>query len=435
MVPIHPHKNGSLWPASSLALPPTFAPSWRTSRLSLPLAPLVFRPCLGPHRGYVTRHDAAVHGPCAAPWLLSYGLATPWLSSYSLATPLAHALAASPPSSDVLCAWPASCVLLFRWAPTRPAALAPLHAPVLVCTRSLLHHLLGFSSATYHLFLWFYAAVVLLLFFSTFAPSPQPLRRFHPHRHYSWAGPASSPHAAVFGPSAARFYILCGVLWYPRPLHTLRLSHCRMPLSSRAHAAHLTASVGPHTVPLCLLGTMPASLASSTIALTPSDSRWAMRLSLSPGPSCRTHACPGRSPRFPSHTSPAHSPIDARSDPRVHTPPASHRRRLRSPHPHQWHTHLVDPPPPIVPALTPFHVAHAFRPLPPSHVYPRPLLQPALRPWPHSVHASPRAILVGDCIYWVASHIDSRHCCLGAHTSRTTASVPRPRSAAPTRSH
>ena len=45
----------------------------------------MFWPRLGPHRGYVTHHDAAVHGPHATPWLSSYGLATPWPLSYGLA--------------------------------------------------------------------------------------------------------------------------------------------------------------------------------------------------------------------------------------------------------------------------------------------------------------------------------------------------------------
>ena len=103
------------------------------------------------------------------------------------------------------------------------------------------------------------------------------------------------------------------------------------------------------------------------------NSQWATRLS--PGPGCRIHARPARSPkfpvatleivsglctsrsclvpaaapmhaRFPGNTGPAHGPNDVRTDPRVHTPLASHRRRPRSPRPHQRPTRPVNPMPP-----------------------------------------------------------------------------------------
>ena len=48
------------------------------------------------------------------------------------------------------------------------------------------------------------------------------------------------------------------------------------------------------------------------------NSRRAMRLSLSPGPGCRTHARPAGSPRFPGHISPAHGHNNARTDSRAH---------------------------------------------------------------------------------------------------------------------
>ena len=229
-----------------------------------------------PHRGYVTRRDAAVHGPRAPPWSSAYGLAAP----------LAHALATSPPSSDVLRAWPASCVVLFRRAPTRPAARAPPHAPVLVCTRSPLHHLLGFSSAKY-------------------SPTPLPSSpallsggtRLQPSRRSLW--PRRCP---LLRPSR---YVTCA-LTHPAalaPLHAPVLACTR----SLPHCLHR-----PSHRPA--LSTQHDASISHAIR----NSQRATRLSLLPGPGCRTHARPAGSPRFPGHTSPAHGPNDARTDLRAH---------------------------------------------------------------------------------------------------------------------
>ena len=140
-----------------------------------------------------------------------------------------------------------------------------------------------------------------------------PLRHFHPHRHYSRAGPASSPHAAVFGPGAARFYVLHATLPVPfahpaalTPLHAPVLACTRSLPHHLRRPSHCPALPTRH---------------GASISQAIRNSRWATRLSLSPGPSCCTHARPAGSPRFPGHTSPAHGPNDARTDSRAH--PAS----------------------------------------------------------------------------------------------------------------
>ena len=225
----------------------TFMPSQRTSWLSLPLAPLVFWPHLGPHCGYVTHRDATIHGPCAAPWSSAYGLTAP----------LAHALAASPPSSDALHAWPASssCVVLFRRAPTSPVAHAPPHAPVLACTCSPLHHLLGFSSAKYCLFLWLYAAVVL-------SPSSQPS-----HRHH--------------GPYATSILIGTTLGWDPPPALMPQSLAPALPASTSFTGLYVTCALctpcGSRTA-ACPCPRVHTQLASPPpLALTPSCSVYSAR--------------------------------------------------------------------------------------------------------------------------------------------------------------
>ena len=177
------------------------------------------------------------------------------------------------------------------------------------------------------------------------------------------------------------------------------------------------------------------------------NSRRATRLSLLPGPGCHTHARPAGSPRFPGHISPAHGPNDARTDSCAHpasftptpapitvpsqtahtsggssathcarvtpipcgpslglTPPTmaymppatTHVPMILAPPVSlapttRLHALTGVPSPPLAPTFLPAPVApprvvHAFRPWPPSHVYPRPLLRPL---WPH-LRSAPR---------------------------------------------
>ena len=246
------------------------------------------------------------------------------------------------------------------------------------------------------------------------------------------------------------------------PRHAQQPSHHCTPQSSCAHAARPTASNSPHTVPLCLRGMTPASLAPSTVALMPSEMVGGPRTS---------H----------SHLVPAAAPMHARPDP----PDFPATLALLTAPTMRAFAHPASFAPMPAPITAPSPTAHAFsgsstthhafttpgahlltgtcRTAPCSPCVPALALQPCLStasatappasptvgttsmaptalsvtPCAHLTLTSPtpRAVLVGDCIDWVTSHIDSCHCCLGAHTSRTTASVPRPRGAAPTLCH
>ena len=115
-------------------------------------------------------------------------------------------------------------------------------------------------------------------------------------------------------------------------------------------------------------------------------------------------------------TGPAHSPNDARTDPRMHTPLALHRRRPRSLRPHQWPTRPVDPPPPAMAYVPPamIHVPMVLAP-PVWSMHPG-LGPPAM--FIHSLCYSPPGLTYGLC------HIHGPHSTFG--DARRTSYLDRP---------